>query len=97
MKMPDFSHLEQAVICGLLLGGEEESRAIRELRINISVKGQVDYVVLTEWKAFEIGLRRIVTEKDGVRLRQVCCDCFDFMPALWQSNQFLSFRSGNCS
>jgi hypothetical protein len=37
MKVPDFAYLEQAVIGGLLLGGEDESGAIWNLRVNIAV------------------------------------------------------------
>jgi hypothetical protein len=64
MKIPDIAYLEQAVIGGLLLGGEDEGGTIWNLRVNIAVKGQVDYAVLAEGQLLEVRFRRIGSQEN---------------------------------
>jgi len=50
----DLPYLEQTVVCGLRLWSEDESGAIWNLRINISMEGQVDHAVMAERELLEV-------------------------------------------
>ena len=93
MQTSDFAYLEKSIVLRRLFRGEDEGRAIRDFGINISVKCEMDHVVLVERELFEVRLGRSITEEDRAGLWEVCRDSLHLMPAFRQRNELTPLGS----
>src|SRR5579875_676397 len=96
MELPDLPHLQKPVVDGWILRRKDERGPVRELRISISMQGEMNDRILVERQSLEVRLCCICTQQNGVRLRQVSGNGLDFVAAFRQRHQLTPARARYC-
>src|SRR6185437_6465720 len=84
MKLSYLPHLQKPVVHGRTLRRKDERRPVRELWVGVSMKRQMNHLILIERQPLEVRLRGISAQQNGVRLWQIGGNGLNFVAAFRQ-------------